>query len=84
MPPPCKITRPRWVTTELMSMLDDTWQARILCNDCSSKSTTKYHFVGNRCLNCQSYNSECSRPVHASSLLTTHLAVELDIIRTTT
>jgi hypothetical protein len=29
----------------------------ILCNDCSAKCTTKYHFLGLRCQICRSYNT---------------------------
>ncbi|POS79124.1 hypothetical protein DHEL01_v202482 [Diaporthe helianthi] len=29
----------------------------ILCNDCSAKCTTKYHFLGLRCQTCHSYNT---------------------------
>ena len=31
--------------------------ARISCNDCGSKSTVPYHFLGHKCLNCLSYNT---------------------------
>lgn len=29
----------------------------ILCNDCLTKSETKFHFLGNKCDNCGSYNT---------------------------
>lgn len=31
--------------------------ARISCNDCGSKSTVAYHFLGHKCTNCMSYNT---------------------------
>ncbi|BFZ57432.1 hypothetical protein PYCC9005_004484 [Savitreella phatthalungensis] len=31
--------------------------AKISCNDCGSKSTVPYHFVGHKCTNCLSYNT---------------------------
>ncbi|ORY74858.1 zinc-ribbon-domain-containing protein [Protomyces lactucae-debilis] len=32
------------------------WKAKILCNDCQSRSTVPYHFLGHKCDNCLSYN----------------------------
>jgi len=32
-------------------------QASILCSDCQSKSTIKYHFLAQKCPNCGSYNT---------------------------
>lgn len=29
----------------------------VLCNDCSAKCSTPYHFLGLRCQNCQSFNT---------------------------
>ena len=32
-------------------------ECNILCNDCVTTSTTKYHFYGCKCLQCGSYNT---------------------------
>ncbi|KAF2809305.1 zf-CHY-domain-containing protein [Mytilinidion resinicola] len=32
-------------------------RAVIQCNDCSCKSSAKYHWLGNKCTNCDSYNT---------------------------
>lgn len=33
------------------------WKAQISCNDCSKRSTTKYHNIYNKCEECKSYNT---------------------------
>ena len=33
----------------------------ILCNDCLKTSEVKYHFIGSKCLHCQSYNTSRCR-----------------------
>jgi len=33
------------------------WETNILCNDCNKKSTTKYHFIGHKCIHCKSWNT---------------------------
>lgn len=40
--------------------MPEAWQdmrSVVLCNDCSAKCSTQYHFLGLRCQNCQSYNT---------------------------
>lgn len=40
--------------------MPEAWQdmrSVVLCNDCSAKTSTQYHFLGLRCQNCQSYNT---------------------------
>ena len=32
-------------------------RAYIFCNDCNSRSVTKYHWLGLKCANCESYNT---------------------------
>ena len=32
-------------------------RAYIFCNDCNSRSVTKYHWLGLKCTNCESYNT---------------------------
>ena len=32
-------------------------QAYIFCNDCNSRSVTRYHWLGLKCANCESYNT---------------------------
>jgi RING finger/CHY zinc finger protein 1 len=29
----------------------------VLCNDCSAKSTVKFHVLGHKCAQCRSYNT---------------------------
>lgn len=33
-------------------------QVRILCNDCSTHSTTLFHVVGHKCGSCGGYNTQ--------------------------
>lgn len=35
----------------------DNWKTEILCNDCSGKTTTKYHTNFHKCIKCKSYNT---------------------------
>lgn len=40
--------------------MPDDWKnvrSILLCNDCSAKSSTPFHFLGLRCENCNSYNT---------------------------
>ncbi|CAN8103403.1 unnamed protein product [Discula destructiva] len=40
--------------------MPEEWQhmrSIVLCNDCSAKCSTHYHFLGLRCQNCQSFNT---------------------------
>ncbi|XP_063931649.1 RING finger and CHY zinc finger domain-containing protein 1-like [Zophobas morio] len=39
------------------------WSVEILCNDCLAKSTTSFHFYGNRCLPCKSFNTSIIRTI---------------------
>ncbi len=32
-------------------------EIQVLCNDCNTKSTVKFHVVGAKCLQCRSYNT---------------------------
>lgn len=33
------------------------WRSIVTCNDCSAKSNVKFHFLGLKCDNCRSYNT---------------------------
>lgn len=33
------------------------WRSIVTCNDCSAKSNVKFHFLGQKCDNCRSYNT---------------------------
>lgn len=33
------------------------WRSIVTCNDCSAKSNVKFHFLGIKCDNCKSYNT---------------------------
>jgi RING finger/CHY zinc finger protein 1 len=33
-------------------------EVEIFCNDCLQKSTVKFHFIGNQCSNCKSFNTK--------------------------
>jgi hypothetical protein len=45
------------LATETLPVQYQHWKSNIVCNDCHTKSQTKYHFVHYKCSPCGSYNT---------------------------
>lgn len=45
------------IANQLLPEPYNNWRSIIICNDCSAKSDTPFHFLGLKCQNCKSYNT---------------------------